>query len=111
MIRIVFGPYPLHPRRIALLAVERIADQRFLRLIMYRQRTILQSAGNEDPAFAIGLHEKWIDARNRVLAARVRIRPIGGWLLDEIRIVVAGPFLACFIPPDVGFALRPGLPF
>src|SRR5689334_9962127 len=89
---VILPALPLHTPGVTLLAVERIPDQRFLRFIMSRQRTVGETAGNEDPTLAVRLHDEGIDAGNRLLAARILARSVGRRLVYEIRLVVAGPF-------------------
>src|SRR5690242_17957857 len=72
---------PLHSRRIALLEIEWVLQHRFFRLVVSRQRTILQTGGREQPALPVRLHDEWIDARNSILATRVLRGTVGGWAI------------------------------
>src|SRR5689334_18871143 len=77
---------------------------------MSRQRTVLQTRSNIDPALAIRLHHERIDAGDSVYSARILRRPVRGRTIhDEVRCVESDPLLLLFVPPDQLLSLGPGL--
>src|SRR5205085_5282828 len=83
-------------------------DVRFERLVVGRQRAILQSRRNPDPYHAVGMHDEWRVARQRVVAAFLFVAPIIGPLrFREIGNVVAAPLPFCLVPPNEFLPLAP----
>ncbi len=83
------------------LRIHRIADRRFERLVVRRQRAVFQTRRNPNPAETIGMKNKRLVAGERIVAFRAFGRLIIGWLgRDKIRHIVARPFLGLFIPPN-----------
>src|ERR1041385_1027600 len=89
---------------------KRMRHQTFQRLIVRRQWTIIQSAGDPDPAHAVRMHNERFIASYGIIALRIFRRLVIRWfLLREVRSVMAGPFLLVGIPPHQRFALAPWL--
>ena len=94
---------------IRLLAVERIFNRRFQWLVMRRQRTILQSAGNIEPAHTIRMQSERPRAAKRLRAVTfMNVRGmIGRHFFVVIGIVEARPMLFLVVPPNQLLALTP----
>ena len=75
----VAGPGPQLRRRIDLLRIERVGDGALHRLVMRRQRPVLQPRGHEQQAPAVGLHDERRVAAQRVHAVRMPA-PVGAHL-------------------------------
>ena len=93
------------------LRVQRISQQRLQRLVMRRQRPILQSAGNVQPADAVRMKNEWSRAAKCLHPVTVlQIFP-GVWRsgLLEIGSVEPSPLSFLLIPPDQLLTFAPRL--
>ena len=107
----IIRPLFLLCRRIRSLRVQRISQQGLQRLVMRRQRPILQSAGNVQPAHAVRMKNKWPRAAKCLHPVTVlQIFP-GVWRsgLLEIGSVEPSPLSFLLIPPDQLLTFAPRL--
>src|SRR5690242_7428932 len=73
------------------------------------ERAILQPAGGEEPATAVGFERERIGARVQLDTHTLLLRRrIGRFFERKIRDVFAGPLASRRVPPDVLLPLRPG---
>src|SRR5205814_6059478 len=85
--------------------------RRLVRLVVRRQRSVLEPLRDVEPPVPVGLHDERVVAPDRVRAGRtVRRHVVGRLLLVEVRRVRSGPLLLLAVPPDVALALRPWIP-
>ena len=81
-----------HPWRAHVIGIEQVADRRLERLVVRRQRAVLDAAGGEQPGDAVGLHDERVVAGDGRHAGRAGRRAIVGRLVRlEVRPVEAHP--------------------
>ena len=103
---------PFHARRVALLPIQRIHRDRFMRLIMRRHRPIFQAVRRKQPALAIAIQNERIVPRNSSNALGILRRAIRRVTVrNEIRHIVSSPLLLPGIPPNIFLTLRPRVAF
>ena len=107
----VFAPLFFLRRRISLLAVQHIREQRFQRFVVRWQRSVLQTARNIEPAHAIRMQNKRLRPTQRLdPVAPFKIGfDIGCSRLLEIRCVQSRPLPPLFVPPHKLLLLTPWL--
>ncbi len=101
-----------HRRAARLPGIKEVADRRLDRLVVRRQRAVLDGPGSVKPAQAVGLHDERLRARERRHARGTggRLDSRAAWRV-EVRLVVADPAALRRVPPDEFFPLRPGPAF
>src|SRR5262249_5091045 len=93
-----------------LLRIKEVFDGRLQRLVVSRQRTVLQSRRHPDPTHARRQQNEGGASRQRLVSFGALIRPVtGGLRVREVGSVDAGPFLLLLVPPDELLAFAPGL--
>jgi hypothetical protein len=97
-----------HAGRVGLLAIQRVADRRFVRLVVSGQGAVHQATRGEQPTLAVSLHDERVVAAQRIRPDRPRWGLVGRWFgLVKVRHIMAGPLAALIIPPHQRFALAP----
>ena len=95
-------------RGVRALGVELVGERRLLRLVMRRQRAVLEPLRDEEPGAPVGLHDERMVAGDRLFGLRAVGRDVvRGLVLLEVGNVLALPLGA--VPPDVLLSLRPRL--
>ena len=90
--------------------IEQVAHRRLDRLVMRRQRPVLD-AGGVQPAESVRLHGEGLRAGDGRHARRARRRLVIGRLVQlEVRFVESDPAPLLGVPPDQFLAFRPGPP-
>ena len=112
LVKLVVVAFPDLRDRVLLLCVNRVADRRFDRLVMGRQRRVLEAGRREHRQFAVGDHDERAIAAERVHALGMR-RPVR-LVMRRLRRLEIGhvrpdPFLLLLIPVQQPLALRPRL--
>src|SRR5579872_1115489 len=109
-IRIIWTLFLIR-RRVCLLLIQRILDNRFERLVVRGQRTIFQPARHIDPAHAVGMQRERSGATERfyTMAPLQICRGVGWHFFVIIWDVGSGPVLLISVPPNELFPLAPGL--
>ena len=107
------GPDVLLADRVALLAVDRVAERRLDGLVVRGHRAVEEPRWHVERPLPVALHDERVHAGDAGNPVVVRTGAVGRRLrLLEVRYVVPGP-LSCLagirVPPDVGLALAPRL--
>src|SRR5205823_7971951 len=94
--------------RVGALRVERVAERRLVRLVVRRQRPVLEPLGDVEPGAAVRLHDERVVAGDGVLGLGAVGRHVARLLvLLEVGYVEARPLALAAVPPDVALALGP----
>src|SRR5690606_31071863 len=98
----------LEDRAVLLVRVEQVADRRFGRLVVRRERAVDQPGGDEEPPLAVRLHDERVASREEIEAYGAGVARIARRLRrGEVGDVVADPLAARRVPPDPALALAP----
>ena len=111
VVRVLFEVLVLLARGIRALGVERVVERRFVRFVVRRQRSVLETLRHVEPALAVRLHDERVVAADGLRAFRVVGRNVvRRLLLVEVGRVVPRPLLLLRVPPHEPLALGPRLP-